>query len=230
MHSQKTVSLSGVKWYLECNPDEYGYRSTTKYISFYFHIDSEKNVEAKLYFQCSNEEEDCRYNSCSTGHKKVELRQIPHDEFFNPLKYFISGGKVLVGVYGSFSYTEKQTNCYSMICNPKELNEKLLEKLHSDFDIFVGNEIIKVSKLLLSTESDVFERMFEANFTEARENRVEIHGYIFDTVKNAIDYCYGKNICEFLTDEENAIELLLFTNQYNFITLKVRKIVNIILN
>uniref|UniRef100_A0A914QKI8 LAGLIDADG homing endonuclease n=1 Tax=Panagrolaimus davidi TaxID=227884 RepID=A0A914QKI8_9BILA len=88
----------------------------------------------------------CRYNSCSTGHKKVELRQIPHEEFFNPLKYFISGGKVLVGVYGSFSYTEKQTNCYSMICNPKELNEKLLEKLPSDFDIFVGNEKIKVNK------------------------------------------------------------------------------------
>uniref|UniRef100_A0A914QIM5 BTB domain-containing protein n=1 Tax=Panagrolaimus davidi TaxID=227884 RepID=A0A914QIM5_9BILA len=62
--------------------------------------------------------------------------------------------------------------------------------------------------------------MFEADFTEARENRVEIHGYMFDTVKNAINYCYGKDIGEFLMDEENAVELLLFTNQYNFITLK----------
>uniref|UniRef100_A0AC34G6G9 BTB domain-containing protein n=1 Tax=Panagrolaimus sp. ES5 TaxID=591445 RepID=A0AC34G6G9_9BILA len=161
-----------------------------------------------------------RYNSCSTGHKKVELRQIPHEEFFNPSKYFISGGKVIVGVYGSFSYTEKSSNRYSLICDPTKWKAKLIEKLPHNFDIIVEKEIITVAKLFLATESDVFERMFEANFTEAREQKVTIQGYSVETVKNAIDYCYGKDIGAFLAVEENAIELLLFSNQYNFETLK----------
>uniref|UniRef100_A0A914YDM5 Uncharacterized protein n=1 Tax=Panagrolaimus superbus TaxID=310955 RepID=A0A914YDM5_9BILA len=62
--------------------------------------------------------------------------------------------------------------------------------------------------------------MFEANFTEAKENKATIQGYSVGTVKHAIDYCYGKDIGAVLGDQENAIELLLFSNQYNFETLK----------
>uniref|UniRef100_A0A914P8S1 BTB domain-containing protein n=1 Tax=Panagrolaimus davidi TaxID=227884 RepID=A0A914P8S1_9BILA len=95
-----------------------------------------------------------------------------------------------------------------------------MEKVTHDFEFIVENRTITVSKLLLATESDVFERMFEGNFTEAKENKATINGYKSQIVQVAVDYCHGKDIVDFLMDEENAIELLNFTNQYDFKTLK----------
>uniref|UniRef100_A0AC34G9M6 Uncharacterized protein n=1 Tax=Panagrolaimus sp. ES5 TaxID=591445 RepID=A0AC34G9M6_9BILA len=62
--------------------------------------------------------------------------------------------------------------------------------------------------------------MLEGNFTEAKENKATIQGYKAEIVQAAIDYCHGKNIVDFLVDQEKAIELLYFTNQYDFKTLK----------
>uniref|UniRef100_A0A914Y082 BTB domain-containing protein n=1 Tax=Panagrolaimus superbus TaxID=310955 RepID=A0A914Y082_9BILA len=219
--------LPEVRWHLECNPKEDIYcrftHTSTKYLSFYFHIASKTNLEGKIYVKCSCEEEKGPQYLSITGTeqtKKIDLRKIAHEEFFNPSKSFISYGKVSVTVSGSFSFTEKSSNCLSMIYDPTEWKAKFVETLPHDFDIIVDNENIQISKLFLATESDVFERMFEANFTEATERKVVIQGYSMDTVKNAIDYCYGKDIGAFINEEENAIQLLLFTNQYNFVTLK----------
>uniref|UniRef100_A0A914QWW2 BTB domain-containing protein n=1 Tax=Panagrolaimus davidi TaxID=227884 RepID=A0A914QWW2_9BILA len=61
---------------------------------------------------------------------------------------------------------------------------------------------------------------FNDMFENATGDKVEIAGFKLETFKAAVDFCYAQDIAEFVTNDENAVELLLFADKYDFKTLK----------
>uniref|UniRef100_A0A914ZEK3 BTB domain-containing protein n=1 Tax=Panagrolaimus superbus TaxID=310955 RepID=A0A914ZEK3_9BILA len=205
-----------IKWFLRCCVGDKS--SILRRISFYITIKSEVAVDYRLEFTSIYQKDKCSFNSCCNGIERIELNVLNPEIIFKTYS-FIKHKKVFVKVCGNFSY-KTQPSSISLKNIVGEWGLHLMEKMTHDFDLINENRIITTSKLLLAAESDVFERMFHGNFTEAKENKATIQGYKTVTIQTAVDYCHGKNIFEFLENQENAIELLYFTNQYDFKTLK----------
>uniref|UniRef100_A0A914PXW8 BTB domain-containing protein n=1 Tax=Panagrolaimus davidi TaxID=227884 RepID=A0A914PXW8_9BILA len=83
-----------------------------------------------------------------------------------------------------------------------------------DLTIAVQGQELKIHKWILCAKSPVFKAEFNSGMKEARENRIEIPDFSFETVKIVVKYCYERDIEEFIT-EENASELLHFADKYN---------------
>uniref|UniRef100_A0A914PUC8 BTB domain-containing protein n=1 Tax=Panagrolaimus davidi TaxID=227884 RepID=A0A914PUC8_9BILA len=74
--------------------------------------------------------------------------------------------------------------------------------------------LIQIHKWILCGKSPVFKAELNSGMNEARENRIEIHDFKFETVEIAIKHCYEQEIKEFIS-EKNASELLHFAHNYN---------------
>ena len=64
----------------------------------------------------------------------------------------------------------------------------------SDIKILVGDETINAHRAVLSAQSDVFQAMFESGLIESKSNSVRILDFDKETVKELIDYLYGREL------------------------------------
>uniref|UniRef100_A0A914PWQ1 BTB domain-containing protein n=1 Tax=Panagrolaimus davidi TaxID=227884 RepID=A0A914PWQ1_9BILA len=78
-----------------------------------------------------------------------------------------------------------------------------------------GEKELFVHKEILQKNSTVFARMFELNWKETAENRIEIPDISFKLLQIAIDLLYKKSY-EDLLKEEEYIELYFFADKYDF--------------
>uniref|UniRef100_A0A7E4W5G3 BTB domain-containing protein n=1 Tax=Panagrellus redivivus TaxID=6233 RepID=A0A7E4W5G3_PANRE len=85
---------------------------------------------------------------------------------------------------------------------------------HYPFDIafLVDEERIDAHLHFLKLISPVFYAMFTHDTKEAASNEVTITDFDADTVRNAIDYCYGKHVCLQLAD---ILGVLRFADKYD---------------
>uniref|UniRef100_A0A7E4V3P1 BTB domain-containing protein n=1 Tax=Panagrellus redivivus TaxID=6233 RepID=A0A7E4V3P1_PANRE len=86
----------------------------------------------------------------------------------------------------------------------------------TDVTIVVGNDRLKVHRGYLSMISPVFCAMFAHDCAEAKSGVVNITDFDFETVKNALEYCYGKNTGVKSTLE--VVGMLRFADKYNIQT------------
>uniref|UniRef100_A0A7E4UUW2 BTB domain-containing protein n=1 Tax=Panagrellus redivivus TaxID=6233 RepID=A0A7E4UUW2_PANRE len=68
------------------------------------------------------------------------------------------------------------------------------EHIPTDFDVVVGKNRLQVHRSFLEIISPVFYAMLNLDTAESRSGEVKITDFDFDTVKAAIDYCYGREI------------------------------------
>uniref|UniRef100_A0AC34G6Q5 BTB domain-containing protein n=1 Tax=Panagrolaimus sp. ES5 TaxID=591445 RepID=A0AC34G6Q5_9BILA len=213
---EKTVEgMPDVKWHLQWN-----YSNTDRTYRLYLNFESENEViyETHLhYFTQPDDTTAIRQTGTSTGTKKIELQAFVFTAFAGSLL----NGKLIIAVDGYFSYINKPTASFFTQISPAASEWGLRLKLSpKDFDFVVDGKIIEIHKLLVASESPVFARMFESNFEEAKESKATITDYSFETVQSAIDYCYRQDISPYLEDVNNAINLLYFSDKYDFQTLK----------
>uniref|UniRef100_A0A7E4V607 BTB domain-containing protein n=1 Tax=Panagrellus redivivus TaxID=6233 RepID=A0A7E4V607_PANRE len=87
-----------------------------------------------------------------------------------------------------------------------------IESVPTDFDFVVGTKRLHVHKSVLSQISPVFHAMLFHDTAESRSGEVVITDFDFDTVKAAIDYCYGRNI---QNSVNTYIQILRFADKYD---------------
>uniref|UniRef100_A0A914PB14 BTB domain-containing protein n=1 Tax=Panagrolaimus davidi TaxID=227884 RepID=A0A914PB14_9BILA len=141
----------------------------------------------------------------------IHLEQIGEDTLYSDSMRYFSSGQFCISVDGIFKPDKK-----SIILDVSNWGLKLQKDDKTDFEFIVSGESVKVHKLLLSAESSVFNDMFE----NATGDKVEITGFKLETFKAAVDFCYAQDIADFVTNDENAVELLLFADKHDFKTLK----------
>uniref|UniRef100_A0A914R3W1 BTB domain-containing protein n=1 Tax=Panagrolaimus davidi TaxID=227884 RepID=A0A914R3W1_9BILA len=205
--SKAVEGMSNVKWHLECDnvfpPD----------ISFV--VESETEIEYSMKYKLSDNHSKIleKNDITSRGKHMVKLFiQIP-------FKNYVQNGKITLDVEAIFSYKNKPINDFN-VDGASEWGLRLKQNNSEDFEILVYGETIQIHKFMIIAESPVFTKMFESDFKEAKENKVTIIDFKYEIVQAAIDYCYRQNITEFLKDYKNMMELLRFSDKYDFQTLK----------
>lgn len=87
-------------------------------------------------------------------------------------------------------------------------------ELCADFKLLIGNQVIKVNKLILMANSDVFKTMIESNLTEANENEVVIMDVEYEPMHAMIKAMYSGQV-GLDGNVELALKVLTAADKYN---------------
>ncbi|XP_076807812.1 kelch repeat and BTB domain-containing protein 2-like isoform X2 [Clavelina lepadiformis] len=79
----------------------------------------------------------------------------------------------------------------------------------NDVDIKVENVIFSVNKMILSSNSEYFERMFESEMQESYQNEVTIKSVTSSSMKSLVEYFYTNQID---INKDDVFELLSASN------------------
>uniref|UniRef100_A0A7E4VDU7 BTB domain-containing protein n=1 Tax=Panagrellus redivivus TaxID=6233 RepID=A0A7E4VDU7_PANRE len=92
-------------------------------------------------------------------------------------------------------------------------NDMLLNAPHypPDTDIVVGESTLKVHRHFLCMISSVFHAYFTHDSKEAQTGELQIDDFEFQTVKNVVDHCQGRDIPDLSLQE--AFDLLRFADK-----------------
>ncbi|KAE9547687.1 hypothetical protein FO519_009103 [Halicephalobus sp. NKZ332] len=195
------------------------YNFSDEYMGLYLHIDSLIEVDAVYKFILKN----------STGTQEIkdeiEYQFPPHADFgwgcpnfvlkfdvLSATNKFIQNGFVVVDIDVSLWVTYS----YPLVTSPILPVAQLLyeSQKYSDFTFDVEEKEIKVHKCILGVASPVFDRMFNTNCIEARENRSAIKEFDFQTVEISVKLIYGFEILHNDTDTNVVLDLYRFAHQY----------------
>uniref|UniRef100_A0A7E4UVX1 BTB domain-containing protein n=1 Tax=Panagrellus redivivus TaxID=6233 RepID=A0A7E4UVX1_PANRE len=100
-------------------------------------------------------------------------------------------------------------------------NFQMFESVPMDVDFVIGSERVPAHKSFLALISPVLQAMFKHNSAELKSGEIKITEFDFETVKTAIDICYGR---EFETlSVETIVGILRFCDKY-FITPVVKEL------
>uniref|UniRef100_A0A914QTE1 BTB domain-containing protein n=1 Tax=Panagrolaimus davidi TaxID=227884 RepID=A0A914QTE1_9BILA len=125
---------------------------------------------------------------------------------------------------------EKEHFCTTFIGKIDELFDPTRNFIVNDSMIITMEAIITVQmnlsrsvvldhKLIVSTESSVFNQMIKSRLQESKENKVTITDFDYEIVETAMKFCYGINDEKFY-NVENGIKLLQFSDKYDITDLK----------
>uniref|UniRef100_A0A914Q579 BTB domain-containing protein n=1 Tax=Panagrolaimus davidi TaxID=227884 RepID=A0A914Q579_9BILA len=216
--SKAVEGMPDVKWHLECD--------NTFPPDIYFVVESETQIEYSMKYKISDNTSQILEKSdiTSTGNLYVHLLRVYGSLYLlsiptNEIRNYVENGKITLDVEAIFSYKNKPINDF-YVDGASEWGLRLKQNNSEDFEILVDGETIRIHKFMLIAESPVFTKMFESDFNEAKEKKVTITDFKYEIVQAAIDYCYRQNITEFLKDYKNMMELLRFSDKYDFQTLK----------
>uniref|UniRef100_A0A7E4VNM2 BTB domain-containing protein n=1 Tax=Panagrellus redivivus TaxID=6233 RepID=A0A7E4VNM2_PANRE len=109
---------------------------------------------------------------------------------------------------------------YSGVTLPNSTIEEFFKdapRCESDAEIVVGNNRIKVHRYMLSLMSPVFQAYFQHDTQESQTGVINITDFEFQTVKNVIDFAYGRDIEEKPISE--IIGMLQFADKYDIKTI-----------
>uniref|UniRef100_A0A7E4UQC3 BTB domain-containing protein n=2 Tax=Panagrellus redivivus TaxID=6233 RepID=A0A7E4UQC3_PANRE len=82
-----------------------------------------------------------------------------------------------------------------------------------DFELVVDSNRVPAHKNFLSLISPVFKAMLSSDIAESKPNEVKITDFSFDTVKAAIDFCYGRELEDLSLG--TAVNILRFCHKYS---------------
>uniref|UniRef100_A0A914P2B9 BTB domain-containing protein n=1 Tax=Panagrolaimus davidi TaxID=227884 RepID=A0A914P2B9_9BILA len=140
------------------------------------------------------------------------------DELFDAEQKFFVNGIMEIELEGTLKpqgIIRKAPSLADVLWDNEE-DEDLTIALNEDKDltIAVNGQELKIHKWILCAKSPVFTAEMESGMKEARENRIEIPDFSFETVQIVVEYCYEQEIDD-LINEENALELLHIADKYD---------------
>uniref|UniRef100_A0A7E4VGQ0 BTB domain-containing protein n=1 Tax=Panagrellus redivivus TaxID=6233 RepID=A0A7E4VGQ0_PANRE len=90
----------------------------------------------------------------------------------------------------------------------------------TDGRIIIDGKSIPIHKSYLSLISPVFLAMFTHDTIEAKTGEVNITDFTFEDAKTAIDYCYGKDLCDKTSFQ--LLGVLRFADKYGILPIRKR--------
>uniref|UniRef100_A0A7E4ZRG4 BTB domain-containing protein n=1 Tax=Panagrellus redivivus TaxID=6233 RepID=A0A7E4ZRG4_PANRE len=180
----------GGKWWIEYFPA--GYRSLAKaHVSAY----NCSNMPAKAKFAFGVD--GSSINKTSTYEYSDTRRGVGWSQFASheELRPLFRDGKLTITCNVEFFFEAPFT--YS----PPRLF-RCCEHVPTDFELVMGTDRLQVHRNLLSLMSPVFHAILSHDTSESPSGEIEITDFDFNTVKAAVDYCYGRDI-------ENSVDLYI---------------------
>uniref|UniRef100_A0A914Q119 BTB domain-containing protein n=1 Tax=Panagrolaimus davidi TaxID=227884 RepID=A0A914Q119_9BILA len=143
---------------------------------------------------------------------KIECYSVKDWQWWN------DDGEFVFEISGIF--TIKDLPSIPLSIKVPKLNQQIFnDKNGKDFTIIADKKELKVHKSILQQVSTVFARMFELEWKETIEGKIEFKNLSFKLAKIAIDLFYGKKYWRFLAKDE-YLQLYQFAEQYDIISLK----------
>uniref|UniRef100_A0A914QQB2 BTB domain-containing protein n=1 Tax=Panagrolaimus davidi TaxID=227884 RepID=A0A914QQB2_9BILA len=133
------------------------------------------------------------------------------DDLFDPEKIFFVNGIMEIELEGTLRSRGIKRKSPESLSLAKMIWENEEQK---DLIIVTGDQEIKVHKWIICAHSPVFKAEMESGIKESIERKIEITDFSFEIVKIFVEYCYERDIENFI-NEENVSELLHFTDKYD---------------
>jgi len=109
-------------------------------------------------------------------------------------------GKLLNSMEAEGGDTSKMFNFRPMFKDPK----------FTDITLKCQDKVLPCHRIILSSSSSVFERMFETNMAEAKSGEVEIEDMSASTLERLLEFTYTGEV----TDMQDVMELLYAADKY----------------
>uniref|UniRef100_A0A7E4WBQ6 BTB domain-containing protein n=1 Tax=Panagrellus redivivus TaxID=6233 RepID=A0A7E4WBQ6_PANRE len=197
---RKIPFTDDLKWWIEYFPAG-SYQEYQRHVSVYIRVN--KNVSVKATSIGVEGSSIQRLNSIGFFFRYRDLEKFASHEDLQPL---FKNGQVTIKCSVEF-----------LISIPViTLRAHIFESLNdgsADFELVIGSDHVKVHKNFLALLSPVFNAMFSHDTAEVRTGKDVITDFDFETVKAAIDFCYGKGFLDFST--QTIIEMLRFADKYD---------------
>uniref|UniRef100_A0A7E5A0H7 BTB domain-containing protein n=1 Tax=Panagrellus redivivus TaxID=6233 RepID=A0A7E5A0H7_PANRE len=194
------VCSDGLKWWILYYPAGKKNESA-KYVSVYLHVNKTVFTKYAIHVNGQHLRSRCAHHmSGNTGHGC--RRFASHEK----LRRIFVDGRLSITCNVEFDVTVP----FSFLI-PRLMRHT--DRISADFEIVVGLDRLKVHKSLLSLISPVFNAMLSHDTAEAKSGKVDIKDFDFETVKAAIDFCYGRepeNLCV-----DTIVGILRFADKYD---------------
>uniref|UniRef100_A0A914PB18 BTB domain-containing protein n=1 Tax=Panagrolaimus davidi TaxID=227884 RepID=A0A914PB18_9BILA len=162
-------------------------------------------------------------DNCLDGKESLDVDHIllfeyPYNKWIEPENPHIVDDKLTIILEGHIIIEKafySKLDCFYPYKLFDEINALKKDIAGRDFAIVAEGQELKVHKKILQKNSTVFARMFELNWKETAENRIEIPDISFKLLQIAIDLLYKKSYKDFLEKDE-YIELYFFADKYDF--------------
>lgn len=154
------------------------------------------------------------FNTCSSSEYdyKCLISVLPYGQFQNILASTNSALNQNL-LYKKWPVTEKRLNNLSL-----DIQGLFNRSYLSDVVVTDGSAEINAHKFILSARSPVFDKMFQHNSKENRENRVFISDLSVDVLKEMILFMYTGVVA--IKDVEMAQDLYVAADKYDILDLK----------
>uniref|UniRef100_A0AC35F7Y9 BTB domain-containing protein n=1 Tax=Panagrolaimus sp. PS1159 TaxID=55785 RepID=A0AC35F7Y9_9BILA len=222
LFKSRTISnVSGIEYHFYIYPNGYGKENRGKMqIGLYMKFENLKKVQAvfTIFIESANISKYVEFYYEQTGGREQPI--VDTKDFYNREKKYFVDGKFIIKVYGNFKFEETSGAIEKLKWNGAVLGDKLWEKDETkDFTISVENKEIKVHKLILDAQSDVFSAMLKPNTKESIESKVQIKDFSFNVVEEAVKLIYDCNFVSTLSTDD-YMSLLQFFDKYQIQSLK----------
>uniref|UniRef100_A0A914P3M6 BTB domain-containing protein n=1 Tax=Panagrolaimus davidi TaxID=227884 RepID=A0A914P3M6_9BILA len=205
----KAPKIMDVEYYLSLRIDEENPNEIS--LCFYLEFEMAKKIDAtfKLSVKTASYEQNQENVYEKSGGWGYTL--CTRDEIFDAEKKFFVTGIMEI----EMDATLKTQGIKRKAPESSSLGQILWEnEEQKDLTIVTDDQELKIHKWVLCAKSPVFKAELNSGMEEARENKIEITDFSYETVEIAIEHCYERDITELIT-EENASELLHFSDKYD---------------
>ena len=199
------------------------YNLDDEYMGLYFHVESSVKVNATYEFTIKS------YSKDEVIRDYIEYYFPSHADFGwgcphfiskydlqDPAKGFIKKGSIIIDIDVHLYVHHTHPSVTSPMLS---ISRSLFEsKQYSDFTLIVDEKEIKVHKCVLGIASPVFDRMFNSECIEAKEDKSVIKEFDFLTVEVSVKLVYGFEILHDDLDIDVLLDLYRFAHQYEIKT------------
>uniref|UniRef100_A0A7E4ZZZ6 BTB domain-containing protein n=1 Tax=Panagrellus redivivus TaxID=6233 RepID=A0A7E4ZZZ6_PANRE len=206
---RKVACSDGLEWSISCHPAG-RMPESANHISLLFNVT--KTVSTRFEFKINGLSflpPKCHYFSHGGGHGFAKFAS--HEE----LRPLFTDGQLAIICEVAFDISVP----FSFLATP---TVRLSDHVPTDFELVVGLDRVKVHKGYISLISPVFHAMLSHDTAEAKSGKVDIKDFDFETVKAAINFCYGRepeNLCV-----DTIVGILRFADKYDVVTVELSKI------
>uniref|UniRef100_A0A914QQ16 BTB domain-containing protein n=1 Tax=Panagrolaimus davidi TaxID=227884 RepID=A0A914QQ16_9BILA len=222
-YSKEIENLPGVKYYLLMDLKRASDSGEGTWVFFHLIIPSNMSINVKATISCKTANFHRTWAFKYTKTTGYGSQLCFFNELYDPAKNFIVNNQLVISLKATLK-VENSDPIVPKILKGESLGWKLWNNEEDkDATIAVNGMEIKVHKCILKRRSTKFDCLFKVKSepTKKKNNsdKIVVKKHTYDTVKEAIMFCYDIQSSEILSAED-ATDLIKFAHEYQINDLK----------